>query len=182
MQFKPEPKVIYPFRHKVFKDLQRHITEVRRLFDWPGIAIHDKDAPDDSKFNRWFWHNLPLLVKLHNEPEFIRKVSKHFGLSLKPSYAFLSMYDKTGVCPLHTDRPQCQFTVDLLVNSNHKNRPWPIYIDGKECKLTSPGEGLAYSGTGQKHYRNPMDSESDATKVDLAFFHFVPIEWQGALS
>jgi hypothetical protein len=177
LDHKIEPKLIRPFSDETFKDLQNHVRQVRRLFDWPGIAYHDKDTPKENLFNRWYWHNPPLAKYLHNTTALRAVASEVFGREVKPSYCFLSMYGPEGVCPVHTDRPQCQFTIDLLVDGGEE---WPIYVDEKPY-ISKPGEGLCYSGTGQVHYRKAMKEDSAAKHADLVFFHFVPVEWQGPL-
>lgn len=183
---KPTPKIIKPFDQTILSELAKHVTEIRRCFDWPGIPYHDAAQPDNNRFNRWFWHELPLLRSLHHSRDFVNLVSHHFKVGLKPSYSFLSMYGPEGVCPIHSDRPQCQYTVDLCVRSDGS---WKIYIED-EPFWSIPGEALAYSGTGQIHYRKPMKEDSlkfsdttvPATFMDLAFFHFVPTDWQGPTS
>ncbi len=117
----PEPVIIRPFSEEVFQDLANHVKEVRRIFDIPGNPYFD--ANENVKFNRWAYHNLPLLKKLHNSRALLNLASDTFGQDVKPSYVFLSMYGPDGVCPLHQDRPQCQFTMDLLI---HGAEEWPI--------------------------------------------------------
>jgi hypothetical protein len=176
MKHKPEPKIIQPFNSEALEDIGNHIKEVRRVFDWPGNDYHDKDSPKENLFNRWYWHNLPLLQKYHHSLEFIKLASDLAGQELKPSYCFLSMYGSDGICPVHTDRPQCQFTIDLQV---HADGSWPIYVDEKKYVLEN-GKALFYSGTGQVHYRKSMKEDSDnCTFMNLAFFHFVPTSWAG---
>jgi PKHD-type hydroxylase len=144
-----EPTVIQPFEPHQFAELQRHAHEVRKLFDWPGIEYHDLGECEENKFNRWFVHNPPLLRKFHHSPLFISKISSMVGVDLKPSYVFLSMYGPNGVCPLHTDRPQCQYTVDLVLE---QDEVWPIYVNDSPYEL-APGKALLYSGTGHPHFR-----------------------------
>lgn len=175
MLHKPEPTIFHPFSQRTLRPVQEHIKHVRKCFDWPGIAYHDKDAPENDKFNRWFWYNLPMLKHLHYDPNFIKLASRIFNQPLKPSYVFLSMYGPDGVCPVHTDRPQCQFTIDLQLRADGH---WPIYVEDKQYILEN-GQALAYSGTGQVHYRKPMQEDGKCTFMDLAFFHFVPTSWQG---
>lgn len=190
-----KPTAFHPFDLETFRDLQNHVTQVRRLFDAPGAAYHDAGEPDAARFNRWFIHNPSVVVPLHHDTAFIDKVAAMVGEPVRPSYAFLSMYGHDGVCPQHSDRPQCRFTVDLLVNSNGSH-PWPLEVadlqeDGemREYPL-EPGEALIYSGTATKHRRPPMNSEivranGDAvnygTKADLVFFHFVPRAFVGSI-
>jgi hypothetical protein len=177
MNFKPEPRIVKPFSDAVFKEVQEHVHQIRKCFDWPGLPYHDLNEGVETKFNRWFWHNLPVLRSIHQSVPLRIYASELFGMALKPSYCFLSMYGPEGVCPPHTDRPQCQFTIDLLVRGGEE---WPIYVEEKPYIL-QPGEALCYSGTGQKHYRKPMKEDSRATYANLAFFHWVPEEWMGAL-
>lgn len=171
-----EPLIFRPFSRSVVRDLARHVHEVRRLYDWPGVAYHD--ACEAERFNRWHYHNPPVLVQAHHTATLIGRASRHFRQNLRPSYAFLSMYGRDGVCPLHTDRPQCYATVDYMVSTDAKLRAWPLYIDGVPYEL-QPGEAVLYSGTGQPHYRNPLDEDSDATFANLAFFHFVDAGFMG---
>jgi hypothetical protein len=179
-----EPKIINPFSEEVFLDLKEHVDQIRRCFDWPGVPLHDKDATVEHKMNRWFWHNLPLLKHLHHSKEMRDLADETFGLALKPSYVFLSMYSPTGLVPLHSDRPQCFRTIDLQISSDGV---WPIYIEEKPYILEA-GQALCYSGTSQPHYRKPMTEDSKnfnldgpTTFMNLAFFHFVPVSWMGAL-
>ncbi len=179
-----EAKVIRPFSDAVNADIKQHVREVRRAFDAPGAIYHDTKEAPDNKFNRWFWHNLPVLVTLHHSKELIAKASEVFGEEVKPSYAFLSMYGPDGVCPLHTDRPQCKYTIDMVVRQDAQ---WPIYVlaaGETEARsfLLNEGDALAYSGTDHPHHRLPMDKDSKATFCDLVFFHFVPINFFGDLS
>ncbi len=180
-----EPKIITPFSPAMLKGIQEHVREIRRGFDWPGIAYHDANEPEQTRMNRWYWHDLPLLKSIHNSPEFRSLADEIFGERLKPSYVFLSMYGPDGVVPLHSDRPQCYRTIDLQVNADGE---WPIYVEDKPYVLKD-GEALCYSGTDQPHYRKPMHEDSihratgGRTKfMNLAFFHFVSVDWQGSLS
>lgn len=201
-----EAIITEPFSKTVFEDLQAHVKQIRRLFDWPGIPYHDahqppneahdtiKNAQVGERFNRWFWHRPPLLHSLHHSAELIAIASKICGQQMKPSYVFLSMYGPHGVCPVHKDRPQCQFTMDLQINSDGD---WPIYVDDKEYILKD-GQALCYSGSNQEHYRLPMvcshkiiqhptysgevlnvEIINQISMMDLGFFHFVPADWQG---
>lgn len=177
------PFIFRPFTRRYSADLRQHVREVRRLFDWPGARYHDEGQGPDGQplvYNRWHWHNLPLLTQLHRLPALAARASRAAGVHLKPSYAFLSMYGRDGVCPLHTDRPQCQVTVDYMVDSDAQDALWPLEIEGRAYTLR-PGEAVCYSGTGAQHRRLPMPAASDATFANLAFFHFVPLAFQGTV-
>lgn len=178
------PKIIRPFSDDILSDLNDHVNQVRRCFDWPGIPLHDKDHTESERMNRWCWHNLPLLKHLHHSRYLREMADDIFGEHVKPSYVFLSMYAPNGVVPLHTDRPQCYRTIDLQLSSDGV---WPIYIDDK-AYILEEGQAICYSGTGQPHYRKPMkedsknaDLDGPMTYMNLAFFHYVPVNWMGAL-
>lgn len=174
-----DPTVIQPFDNDLFSDIQNHVREVRRLFDWPGIPYHDAHHPENDKFNRWFWHNPPMIKAIHQtDRRLMDMVGEHCGKQVRPSYAFLSMYSDEGVCPAHTDRPQCEATIDLLVNT-YGGEPWPIYIADKPYALKE-GQAVMYSGTGQKHFRLPM-KETGSKKCDLLFLHYTDAKFMGSL-
>ena len=159
---------------------------------------------DPDNFTRSYCHNPPLLVELHKQ--MASYMSELCGEALKPSYAFLSMYEIGGVCPLHIDRPQCYRTLDYLIRQD-QTAPWPLYIgpvmsDADRWQATEqgfddpstvadikartnfttvllePGDAVAYSGTHQWHYRDRLPSGT----ADLAFFHFVPEGFRGGLN
>lgn len=199
----------YTDRPVVVKDLfdtETHRTIVRYINEFVPLfplAADRKDPDNSSKFGRRYAHNLPFLVNIHHQLK--QYASDLFGEKVKPSYVFLSMYDKGGRCPLHIDRPQCRYTIDYLIQQE-ASEPWPIHIgrqmtdkerdsveiqhpsipeeiqsvidsqDWTEC-LLSPNDATCYSGTNAWHYR-PTASVGTA---DLAFFHFVPEKFNGPL-
>lgn len=163
----------------------------------PVLGLGVPLAHDPEQFNRRYAHNPPVLVDLHRQ--LTDYASDLFGEPLKPSYAFLSLYNAGGRCPLHIDRPQCYRTIDYLVRQT--NDPWPLRIgpmlsdderdeaqaivDPTPAQVASrwtevllePNDAACYSGTHQWHYR-PTASTG---KADLAFFHFVPAAYDGPL-
>lgn len=136
---------------------------------------NDKDHEWCSQFNRKYVHNAnyDLIKDLHKY--FSKKVSEMIEFELKPSYNFMSLYGKNGYCPPHFDRPQCQYTLDLQVNSDGL---WPIYVKSQKFELEN-NEALCYSGTYHFHYRRKMPESMSFNH--LIFFHFVPKEFNGPL-
>lgn len=158
---------------------------------------------DPTGFNRKYAHNVGFFRDIHFQ--LADYASDLFGEKVKPSYVFLSMYNKHGQCPLHIDRPQCRYTIDYLIRQEQKD-PWPIHIgpsmsneerdaitnphpstkadikqvvdsvDWTEANL-HPNDAVCYSGTNAWHYR-PTKSKG---KADLVFFHFVPEKFNGTL-
>lgn len=187
-------------------DSDTYSTIIRFMDNWiPTVRLDsDLSQPDSpQKFGRRYGHNIGFFVNIHHQLK--DYASELFGEKVKPSYVFLSMYEKNGQCPLHIDRPQCRYTIDYLIRQE-QNDPWPIAIgpqmDDKELKKIfqshpqteeerqavidsvdwtvanlSPNSAVCYSGTNAWHYR-PEKSKGTA---DLAFFHFVPEKFNGPL-
>jgi hypothetical protein len=157
--------------------------------------------PFDSALRRWHHHNWRPLVPVHQA--MTEQASELFGVRLKPSYCFLSMYDVGGRLPLHVDRPPCFRTIDLMVRKDD-DEPWPIMIservdddesaegqqpdfDSETARIVErhewtevvlkPNAAVCYSGTHQWHYR-PTEATA---RTDLIFFHFVPEDYDGPL-
>ena len=178
LKHRVEPIIIRPFGEADFSVLRQFVGVLRQAFVESEQPYRDHDHPVSERFNRWYVNDPDFAVGLHRDPRFVARASKIFGRSLKPSYCIASMYGPEGVCPAHTDRPQCQYTIDLLLDGGID---WPLYIEGLPYRL-SPGEAICYSGTGQRHWRLPMRDECAARHADLMFFHFVPSEWRGSLA
>lgn len=125
----------------------------------------------DKKFGRVGIHNDPYFVEIHNN--LLDIAESTFNEKLKPSYCFLSMYGSEGVLIEHQDRDPCKYTIDYCINCD---QDWDIYIDNKKYTST-PNNALCYSGTDQYHYRNKIKGKF----MNLVFFHFVPLDYKGAL-
>lgn len=191
------------FALDVAESIKNHINDRVKTLSLGVPLLSDAADEEFPKFNRQYAHNPPLLVKIHSQlTEF---ASEQFEEKLKPSYAFLSIYNEQGVCPLHIDRPQCYRTIDYLV-SQKVNNGWPLYISKsferneiKDSKILpeteqeieeikksfewneiilNPNDAVLYSGTHQWHYRNKIDGET----ATLIFFHFVPEDFNGPLN
>lgn len=162
---------------------------------------------DNNEFIRTYCHNLPFFVKMHHQ--LIDFASENFGEKVKPSYCFLSMYKKNGICPLHIDRPQCRYTIDYLIRIENP-KPWPIHI-GKhmtdeeifeisEQAIGHPNsEELKNKIINEENWSDIFLEENDAVlysgthswhyrserlvgTADLVFFHFVPENFNGPLN
>jgi hypothetical protein len=202
MKYTIKPAVV----NNLFDD-QTYATILRFMDDWlPTVRLDSDRAEPDSpnKFGRRYGHNVGFFVNIHHQ--LTDYASDLFGEKVKPSYVFLSLYDKGGQCPLHIDRPQCRYTIDYLIRQEQPD-PWPIAIgpqmtdkqvakigashpqtpderqavidavDWTVCNL-QPNDAVCYSGTNAWHYR-PEPSKGTA---DLAFFHFVPEGFRGTLA
>lgn len=161
-------KVIKNFFSKDMMDLLKLQVDQFKTGDFAYIQ------EDREKFFRKAAHNPDLFRALHILME--KRANELFPEKVKPSYCFVSMYDDArSICPLHTDRPQCKYTIDLCINQNFV---WPIYISDTRYSLEI-GDAVIYSGTDHPHYR---DQIGENNFCDLAFFHFVPENFQGEVN
>lgn len=158
------------FDQETYQKVKSRIDEIVTSNKDKDVA--DRNDPEHSRFYRHYEHNEPLLAQLHTEMQ--DRASELIGVKVKKSYAFLSMYRGEGICPLHTDRPQCKFTIDLCIS---QSKPWAIYVDGKKYWLEE-NDALVYSGSDSPHYRNKIEP---GNFCNLAFFHFVEDSFEGVL-
>jgi hypothetical protein len=164
-----QPIIIKPFSQTDFTSIKQHATDKRKSFE--GTPYHDKDFVQ-WKMNRWGTHNDPLLVEMHEK--LVPIASEIFKEPVKKSYVYLSMYGDQGIVQKHTDRPMCKYTIDLCID---QGQPWELFVNGKPY-LLNEGDALCYSGTDSPHYRNKIQEGNFA---NLAFFHFVPVDYEGGL-
>jgi len=126
---------------------------------------------DPNQFRRVGAHNVPFFKAIHKQLDGV--ASEIFGEPVRSSYVYLSLYNDRGVCPFHTDRPQCKYTIDYCIDQDEE---WPIWVDDKPYIL-QPNDALCYSGTDSPHWREMIKGKY----CWLAFFHFVPKEFCGKL-
>lgn len=113
-------------------------------------------------------------------------VSALVGRQVKPSYCYVAEYMPGAVLRRHVDRPQCEFTISLLVD--FRPRPagkcaWPLWLSptGKDrlgVRL-GIGDAVLYKGREIAHWRNAL--APDKRSISL-FFHFVSESFDGALT
>jgi hypothetical protein len=159
-----------------------------------GLQMTQLELHEVHRFGRFIVHDHPLITEL--QQSIIGLVSEAAGEQVEPGYNFLSLYTKSGVCPVHMDSPEAKWTLDLCVR---QDAPWPIHlsqvVDWPEPSQYSgddwetlikhspghrfssyslePGNAILFSGSSQWHYRDPHPGGEDQS-CDLVFFHFVP--------
>ena len=134
---------------------------------------------DTVDFKRLFKHRDWFFDWLH-KTVILNHAKKMFGMNIKPSYSFLSFYNRPdSVCPLHSDRPQCKYTIDMSIIQDFD---WPIYINFKPYFMKK-NQAVCYSGTDHLHWRDRKPSKKYSDEfVGLAFFHFVDQDFKGRLN
>ncbi len=141
---------------------------------------HEKFARETQEgtycktFGRFWVHRHWFFDYLHKTVA-LEKAKELWGKDIKPSYSGMSLYcEDWSICPPHTDRPQCKYSLDLCLKHDD---PWVIYVNGKAWTL-EPNEMLAYSGTDDFHWR---DRVKPGNRVTMVFFHFVDSDFAGPL-
>ena len=84
------------------------------------------------------------------------------GKNLIPTYSFFRKYFQTNILVKHRDRPSCQFSATIQVDSS-KDESWPIWIKSKngqdiECN-SKIGDAVFYKGCEVLHWREELKYE-----------------------
>ena len=74
------------------------------------------------------------------------------GFKLTPTYSYSRIYDRGAILGRHTDRPACEISVTVSIDSC-KTFEWPIYLDGEKI-LLDPGDAVIYKGCDLWHWRD----------------------------
>ena len=90
------------------------------------------------------------------------------GKKLIPTYSFYRNYVKDTKLDNHTDRPSCEYSTTISLESSNPSEPWDIYVDEKPFPLKI-GQGVVYKGCDQPHYRHKCPLEFSAH----VFLHYV---------
>lgn len=178
---------------------------VDRVFD-DGIMARIRDLVRTLNIQRLEAHEARAMGRfiVHDEPYFTELqstiaplVGELVGEPVEPSYNFLSLYTKLGVCPVHLDAPQAKWTLDLCIE---QSEPWPIHFsrvvpwpeefpyEGEDWQewikrspglqfqshALEPGQALIFSGSSQWHYREPLPRDDRKHFCTLLFLHYVP--------
>src|SRR5882672_7817793 len=76
-----------------------------------------------KRFGRLIVHDHPTFAELHRN--LVAKVSALVGEAVEPSYNFLCLYTRLGICEPHLDAPSAKWTLDVCID---QSEPWPIYF------------------------------------------------------
>ena len=93
-------------------------------------------------------------------------MQKETGMELLPTYSFWRMYTYLADLKKHKDRPSCEISVTVKINSC--GEPWPIFIEGKKIDLEN-GDGLIYKGCENEHWREEFQGDWHSQ----VFLHYV---------
>ena len=102
-------------------------------------------------------------------------IGKIVGKKLIPQYTYARIYKKGSDLKIHSDRPECQYSVTLSLGGDYE-KPWPIWIKdyaGKSHEVSlDQGDMVVYHGTELEHWREEFEGD---TQYQL-FMHYVDSE------
>jgi len=113
-------------------------------------------------------YGVPVIeALLINRLRLVRELTKK---NLEPANSFFRIYNKYSFLKEHTDRPSCEYSVTVFIDSCG-TYDWPIKMDGKNYSL-KPGQAILYKGCDWKHSR----AEFLGDWHFQAFLHFVDMD------
>jgi hypothetical protein len=161
-----------------------------------SIPMEKLETDEIAAFGRFIVRRWPEFTAL--QAALVDTVSELAGEPVEPSYSFLSLYTRMGVCRPHLDSPSAKWTLDICIRQSER---WPIHFsqvvpwpDRMEelrerspdslrtdpdlsftTEVLTPGDAILFSGTNQWHYRDALPPRRGQQFCDLLFFHYVPL-------
>jgi len=139
----------------------------------------------DAQSDRYYAHNDPVACFVQHS--FRPLVARLAERAVKCSYSYLSWYCGGAELGLHTDRPQCAYSVTLLLDylpAPVGKSPWPLRIvprgGGAPVEFRQArGGALLYRGTELSHSRAALPPDHTSMSVLL---HYVDPDFTGPLN
>jgi len=102
-------------------------------------------------------------------------IGKIVGKRLIPQYTYARIYKNGSELKIHSDRPECQYSVTLSLGGEYE-KPWPIWIKDYAGNMNEvpldEGDMVVYHGTELEHWRDKFEGTA---QVQL-FMHYVDAE------
>lgn len=158
-----------------------HLGALRRYYRCK-IRTGCFELGDDQVGRRYVAHDETVARYVHEQ--LVRAVSDIAGASIKPSYAYFVAYQSGAKLERHTDRPQCEYSITLLIDSTPEpaeQSPWPIKLATSKGTIgiwQYLGESLFYRGRRLPHSRDPLPGGCSSTSLLL---HYVDKSFAGPL-
>ena len=97
------------------------------------------------------------------------------GKNLIPQYTYARIYNKGSDLKIHSDRPECQYSVTLCLGGEYE-KPWPIWIKDYAGNMNEVpldvGDMVVYHGTELEHWRDKFEGNMQYQ----LFMHYVDSE------
>ena len=102
-------------------------------------------------------------------------IGRIVGKNLIPQYTYARIYKNGSDLKIHSDRPECQYSVTLSLGGEY-DKPWPIWIKDYAGNMNEVpldvGDMVVYHGTELEHWREKFEGN---TQYQL-FMHYVDSE------
>ena len=151
-------KHIKNFLTKEEVDLLTHFSRLKHRSNYDNFDLLQSDQGDTMFYGDPTTDSL-LVTKL-------KLMEKETGLSLLPTYSFWRMYTFGADLKKHKDRPSCEYSVTVKINSCGVE--WPIFMEGKEINLEN-GDAVIYKGCELSHWREEFKGDWHSQ----VFLHYV---------
>ena len=154
------------FKYKVIKNFLSQ--EEIKIYGAYAKILHEENVNNFDEFQNnngdTAFYKDPLFNFLQRDKHKI--IEEAIGIKLLYTYNFWRCYTYNAILKKHTDRPSCEFSATVFIDSDGTD--WPIFIDGKEI-LLNKGDILIYKGCEVEHWREPFTGDF---QIQL-FLHFV---------
>lgn len=159
-------------RNVVSKDVLCHLkTQFQMMRDVHFFTTKEKDKFAFGDFTST--NSFSVYSALFSESLAIQlrdKISQITNLNLHPTYTYARIYYKGAILKPHIDRPSCEYSTTLCIDSTDI---WNFYIKDKTGKENvvklNPGDMCVYCGCELEHWRNPYEGEIQMQ----CFLHYV---------
>ena len=102
-------------------------------------------------------------------------ISKIVGKNLIPQYTYARIYKNGSDLKIHSDHPECQYSVTLCLGGDYE-KPWPIWIKDYSGNMNEvaldEGDMVVYHGTELEHWRERFEGNMQYQ----LFMHYVDSE------
>jgi len=102
-------------------------------------------------------------------------IGRIVGKKLIPQYTYARIYKNGSDLKIHSDRPECQYSVTLSLGGEYE-KPWPIWIKDYAGNVNEipldVGDMVVYHGTELEHWRDKFEGNMQYQ----LFMHYVDAE------
>ena len=157
------------FKYKIIKNFLT-IEEQKLLSKYCEIKhrlnISSFDQNQNNNCDTYFYADKIMEALMISKKNIMEKET---GIKLLPTYSFYRTYTKLATLTKHTDRPSCEISVTVQIDSDGTN--WPIFMDGVPLNLNN-GDAAIYLGCEVPHWRQEFTGDYQ----HQAFLHYVDKE------
>lgn len=159
-----------------------HIGALRQYYR-ALVATGRLPRGDNQVAERYRLHSEPVAMFFH--PQLSSLVSRIAAEPVKSSYTYFASYPPGSELPRHLDRPQCEFSISLLVDYvPDPNGPcgWPLLLEhpglpgGIAAADLGIGDAVFYRGRQLTHSRDRLPDGHQSSSI---FFHYVREDFVG---